>query len=162
MSRHAIQSHCRALEIPYLVHFTRVANLPSIMEHGLYPIDRVHEIGVEPEINDQYRLDGHLDGTSVSIAFPNCQMFYKYRMDDESVEWAVLVLKRSILWRLECAFCRHNAADSRISSLLLDELTDEGTFRGMFDEIDGLPTRAEQKLKPYDPTDVQAEVLVLE
>lgn len=161
--RRAIQDFATELEIPNcLFHFTRAVNLPSIMEHGLYPIARVDEIGVEPEINDQHRLDGRLNGTSISIAHPNCQMFYRYRMDDESVDWAVLVLKRSILWQKECAFCLHNAADSRISRLPLEVLTTPAAFRGMYAEIDGGTSREDQKLKPYDPTDVQAEVLVFD
>lgn len=162
MPRQAIREFATELEIPYLLHFTRAVNLPSIMEHGLYPIGRIDDIGASPEINDQIRLDGRLDGTSISIAHPNCQMLYKYRMDDESVDWAVLVLKRSVLWQKECAFCRHNAADTRISRRPLEALTTEAAFRGMFDEIDGWTSREEQKLKVYDPTDVQAEVMVFD
>jgi len=160
MPRQAICQFATELEIPYLLHFTRAVNLPSIMEHGIYPIARVDEIDAEPQINDQHRLDGRLNGISISIAHPNCQMLYKYRMDDESVDWAMLVLKRSTLWQKECAFCRHNAADARISRQPIEALTTEAAFRGMFDEIDGVTSRAEQKLKVYDPTDVQAEVMV--
>ncbi len=162
MPRQAIRQFANELEIPYLLHFTRAVNLPSIIEHGIYPIARVDEIDAEPQINDQHRLDGRLNGTSISIAHPNCQMLYKYRMDDESVDWAVLVLKRSVLWQKECAFCRHNAADARISRQQLEALTTEAAFRGMFDEIDGWTSREEQKLKVYDPTDVQAEVMVFD
>lgn len=32
----------------------------------------------------------------------------------------------------------------------------------MYDEIEGIPTREEQSLKVFDPTDVQAEVLVFD
>ncbi len=162
MPRQAIREFVIELDIPYLLHFTRAANLPSIIEHGLYPISRIDDIGAKPEINDQKRLDGRLDGTSISIAHPNCLMLHKYRLDDESVDWAVLVLKRSVLWQKQCAFCQHNAADKRISRLSLEDLTTEAAFRGMFDEIDGLTSREEQKLKVYDPTDVQAEVMVFD
>jgi hypothetical protein len=162
MTRQAIKNFAIELEIPYLVHFTRVTNLPSIMEHGIYPIAQILEIGDQPEINDQLRLDDRLNGTSISIAHPNCQMLYKYRMQDESVDWAVLVLKKSILWQKECAFCRHNAADTRISQQPIEALTTEVAFRGMFDEIDGFTSREEQKLKVCDPTDVQAEVMVFD
>jgi hypothetical protein len=162
MPREAIRQFANEIEIPYLLHFTRAANLRSIMEHGIYPIARVHEINAKPQINDQHRLDGRLNGTSISIAHPNCQMLFKYRMADESVDWAVLVLKRSVLWQKECAFCHHNAADARISQQPLGALTTEAAFRGMFDEIVGCSPRSEQRLKPYDPTDVQAEVMVFD
>lgn len=162
MSQAPIKKLASQLQIPFLVHFTRAENLPSIMQHGLYPIARIGEIGVRPQINDEVRLDGRRAGTSVSIAFPNCLMFYRYRRDYESVAWVVLGLKPEILWEKRCAFCCHNAADARISRLPLEALTTEASFRGMFDEIDECKTREEQRLKPFDPTDVQAEVMVLD
>ncbi|QLI80273.1 DUF4433 domain-containing protein [Chitinibacter fontanus] len=162
MLRQTIQAHAKEFQIPYLLHFTRTTNLPSIISHGLYPIARVSEIGASPAINDLYRFDGHNNSTSVSIGFPNCQMFYKYRKVDAAVDWAILVLNPSIIWAKPCAFCRHNAADVRISTQPLANLMTPQAFTQMYSEIEGLPTREEQKLKAYDPTDVQAELLVFD
>ena len=145
MPRQAIQAHATAIQVPYLLHFTRAVNLPTIMAHGLYPIGRAHEVGAAPAINDQYRFDGHRNSTSVSIGFPNCQMLYKYRMADAAVDWSILVLHPSILWAKNCAFCRHNAADGRISGQLLANLMTPQAFQGMYEEIEGLTTREEQK-----------------
>lgn len=162
MPRQVIQNHATVIQAPYLLHFTRALNLPSITAHGLYPIDRVHEIGARPHINDQYRWDGHRNSTSVSIGFPNCKMLYKYRLEDATVDWVILVLSPSILWVKNCAFCRYNAADGRISRQPLLSLMSPPSFVGMYDEIEGLPSRLEQRLKSFDPTDVQAEILVFD
>lgn len=162
MSKAVIKGVAEQLEIPYLVHFTRAANLATILRCGIYPVDRVHEIGVNPEINDDLRLDGHRDGTSLSIAHPNCQMFYKYQKEDESVEWVILLIDPSILWVKDCAFCKHNAADARISYLPLADLKTPQAFQSLYEELDSCLPRAEQCLKKYDPTDVQAEVLVFD
>lgn len=162
MSNRSIKQLVDGFEIPYLLHFTRASNLASILKHGIYPVAQVHRIGASPQRNDQYRLDGHLNATSVSIAHPNCQMLYKYRMLDTSVDWAILLLNPSVLWQKDCAFCRHNAADSRISRLPIRSLMTEDALRGMFQEIDGLAPREEQRLLIYDPTDVQAEVMVFD
>lgn len=162
MPRQAIQTHTQILEIPYLVHFTRAANLPSIIEHGLYPISRKAERGINPQINDQMRLDGHLDGTSLSISFPNYRMFYKYRQDNPGVEWVVLGIDPSVLWQKNCAFCCHNAADTRISRQPLQDLQTASAMQGMFFEIEGITSRQEQRLKSFDPTDGQAEVMVFD
>lgn len=162
MPKQAIQAHAEDVQVPYLLHFTRVTNLPSIMAHGLYPIGSVREIGATPAINDQYRFDGHRNSTSVSIGFPNCQMLYKYRMADAAVDWAILILYPTILWAKNCAFCRHNAADARISGQPLPHLMMPQAFMSMYEESEGLLSRGEQKLKPFDPTDVQAEVLVFD
>jgi hypothetical protein len=162
MPGQAIQAHATEIAVPYLVHFTRAVNLPSILTQGLYPIGRACEIGANPQINDEYRLDGHRNSTSVSIAFPNCQMFYKYRMDEPQVEWAIFALDPAILWTKDCAFCCHNAADGRISSQTIGSLKTLEAFKGMYEELDGVPARKEQNLKSFDPTDVQAEVLVFD
>ncbi|UXN57792.1 DUF4433 domain-containing protein [Phyllobacterium zundukense] len=162
MSKQAIQAHAQMIKVPYLLHFTRASNLPAIMQHGLYPMSRVAEIEITPEINDELRLDGHLDGVSLSIAFPNYRMFWKCRQDNEGVEWAVLAVNPSVLWLKDCAFCRHNAADARMSCQPLEQLKTTEAFAGLFEEIEGLQTRVEQRLKPFDPTDGQAEVLVFD
>lgn len=162
MPRQAIQTHATEIKVPFLLHFTRAANLPSIMQHGLYPVSRADEIGAAPQINDELRLDGHRDGTSLSIAFPNYRMFWKYRQDNEGVEWVVLAIHPSVLWLKDCAFCRHNAADARISCQPLQQLKTAAAFTGMFDEVEGIQSRQEQRLKTFDPTDGQAEVLVFD
>lgn len=162
MSQHIIESYAKEIGIPYLLHFTRAVNLPSIMKHGIYPVSRAHEVGAVPAINDNYRLDGHSDSTSLSIGFPNCQMLYKYRKLDATVDWVILVLHPSILWKKNCAFCCHNAADGRISSQPLTNLMTPQAFSGMYQELTDIPSREEQKLKTYDPSDVQAEVLVFD
>lgn len=65
-----------------------------------------------------------------------------------------------MLWELDCLFCKHNAADARISCLPEALLRSADAFRSMYDEHIGLQSRAEQKLRAYDPTDLQAEVLI--
>ncbi|MCR3891448.1 DUF4433 domain-containing protein [Aeromonas caviae] len=162
MKQQTIENYAKERAIPYLLHFTRAINLPSIMTHGIYPVGRAHEVDAAPVINDNYRFDGHSDSTSLSIGFPNCQMLYKYRMSDVTVDWVILVLPPSILWTKNCAFCYHNAADGRISTQPLTNLMTPRAFAGMYQDIAGIPSREEQRLKIYDPSDVQAEVLVFD
>jgi hypothetical protein len=162
MSRQAIRTHATALKVPFLMHFTRATNLPSIMLHGLYAMAHIAMIGANPQIYVELRLDGHLDGTSLSIGFPNHRMFYKYRQENAGVEWAVLAIDASVLWSKDCAFCRYNAADARISGQPMEVLKTVDTFIGMFDEIEGHTPRQEQRLRTYDPTDSQAEVMVFD
>lgn len=149
-------------QVPYLVHFTRAENLRSIITNGIYPLSRVNEVCRAPKINDTLRLDGRPDGISLSVAFPNSKMLYKYRMENKRSEWVILMLHTSILLSKNCAFCKHNAADARISKQPIELLKTSLSFLGMFDEIQGLTSRAEQNLNSFDPTDVQAEVLVFD
>jgi hypothetical protein len=155
-----IEDYANHLQVPFLVHFTQAQNLPSILEHGIIPVAYRDNFVLQPTVNDPERHDGYPNATCTSIAFPNYRMFYHLRMAIANSEWAVLSLDRSILWAKCCAFCRHNAADARISAQPLEDLMTLAAFQGMYDPIVGDVSRLEQRLRPFDPTDVQAEVLV--
>ncbi len=147
--------------IPFLVHFTRTRNIPSIMANGIVPVDQLNNGGLQAEINDDLRLDGHLDAVSTSIAFPNSKMLWKLRQENHGVNWVVLLIFNSVLWQKDCAFCKFNAADIRISSMEVKSLKNVNSLSSMYDPIAGVDRTAE-KLKEFDPTDVQAEVLVFD
>ncbi|EJV4018820.1 DUF4433 domain-containing protein, partial [Salmonella enterica] len=99
------------------------------------PVTEVGDLNITPEINDELRLDGHRDSTSLSIAFPNYRMFYRYRMDNPSIEWVVLGIHPSILWRNDCAYCCHNAADARISAQSLAQLKTLEAFEACLQKL---------------------------
>ena len=171
MSAEEIRQFASELKIPYLLHFTFAENLPSILKYGIYPVARMDELNITPKRNDQDRLDNRLYAISTSIAHPNHKMFFSCRKQDISVDWVVLVLNRSILWNKQCAFFRHNAADNLSNSQPLEECIKFSAFKEMFNDINDndelksgekLKSRKEQNLKSYDPTDVQAEVMVLD
>lgn len=155
-----IKARVEEIELPYLVHFTRVENLPSIMKHGICPVATMNEQHVPYAANDRLRLEGHPDASSFSIAHPNDKMFASYRWKNPEQKWVVLVLDRSVLWNLNAAFCKHNAADARIRRGDLGDLKTESAFDAMFIPLNGLPVREGDSLNPYDPTDVQAEILI--
>lgn len=154
-----IRTLAEKFKIPHLVHFTRCDNLSSILQHGLRSVSGCHLDSIRAIRNDGMRLDGHLDGISLSVTFPNFRMFYKYRQLDTSADWAVLLLKPEVLWELDCGFYRHNAADSRMRHLSTKEMTTVDAFQAMF-ETSGTPR--ELWLRACDPTDSQAEVMVFD
>ncbi|HHX8355460.1 DUF4433 domain-containing protein [Vibrio sp. Vb0937] len=157
-NKEEIKKFAQELKIPYLLHFTHISNLESILKWGLESRKKVDEDYENVITNDQGRYDGRADTISLSIAHPNDKMFFKYRESDQ--DWCVLGLDPSVLWELDCLFCKHNAADGLISHLDDDTLSKVSSFKGMYDEVNWLPSREEQSLLGYDPTDVQAEVLV--
>ncbi|NMZ47049.1 DarT ssDNA thymidine ADP-ribosyltransferase family protein [Pseudomonas oryzihabitans] len=162
MLKKDVQNYAETLQVPFLVHFTRAQNLDRIMRHGLCPSSELKRLGIVPDCNDELKLDGRGGGISTSIAFPNCKMFYKYRESCPGTDWAVIVLKNSILWSKDCAFFRHNAADALMSRLDIDDLKSLSAFEKMYESVDWLDSRDDQCLLPYDPTDVQAEVMFFE
>lgn len=160
--RREIEAASTALHIPLLAHFTRARNLASIMERGLCSVAKAWDTGIEPHVNDVLRLDGRPEAISLSIAFPNYKMFYSYRQTSPADDWVVLLIDPAVLWEKNCGFCQRNAADHRIRDLPLPDIMNAGAFRGMFDTVEGVATRQEQRLMQFDPTDPQAEVLVFQ
>ena len=146
--------------VPYLTHFTEVSNLPSILQKGIHSRGVLDQSGQAFSFNDQLRLDGRRMGISLSVGFPNYKMFYKYRIQDVQKKWAVIRVDPSVLWENDCLFFPNNAADGKMINLKDNVLKGEEAFELMYIETVGKVTRDKKLLKPYDPTDPQAEVMV--
>ena len=157
-----IRKFAKSRGVPLLLHFTKADNIASIMEHGIVPVETSACLGIAALINDPYRHDRQRDATCVSIGFPNHRMFFKYRQDDEAVDWAVLAIKARVLWEKPCAFCQRNAADGLVTAIPIEDRMTLEAFTAMYEEIAGERSREEQKLKSFDPTHDQAEVLVFD
>ncbi len=154
-----IRTEAEKIGIPHLIHFTRCENLESILRHGLLSVASCKAKRLTPFRNDTKRFDGQLNGVSLSVAFPNYKMFYKYRMLNESSDWVVLILSKNILWEKECGFYRCNAAASCMLQEPRARMTTLDAFQEMFRTIGG---PRDPCLRQYDPTDPQAEVMVYE
>ncbi|WP_323886387.1 DarT ssDNA thymidine ADP-ribosyltransferase family protein [Aeromonas allosaccharophila] len=160
-----IESIATDLEIPFLLHFTQATNLASILHHGIYSRGKAQDVGITSNINDNLRLDNRLNGTSLSIAYPNAKMFYKYRLENPNTDWIVLAIAPSVLWEKDCVFCKKNAATKLIRGMPNSQLKTSQAFQSMFDDDVGIhneSSRVKQNLYPCDPTDVQAEILVFD
>ncbi len=151
----AIRNIVKERAIPHLTHFTRAENLQSILQHGLLSRAMAQSTGVDQPKTDGLRLDRRLDRISTSIAFPNFSMFYKYRAEDADCQWVVLLLKKEILWTLDCVFTTHNAADARVLHMDEEDLRGAAALERLF-----VSSPRPDYLRPCDPTDPQAEVMV--
>lgn len=158
----AIQAIVTAKNIPYLVHFTRVENLPFILQHGLQPRSVIDDaqnnvnnilFGRNTVVNDGYRVDYKRDYNCLSISFPNWRMFWGCRQSFGG-NWVVLLLDRKILWEKECLFYPTNAASGSVSSLPIHNFNNAIALENMFGG------QRYQNMYDHDPTDVQAEVMV--
>lgn len=155
-----IQEAVQELGVEKLYHFTRASNLESILEFGILSVFDLENNEMPHDRNDIYRHDKRPTGISTSISFPNSRMFYKYRMIAPGECWVVLEIDPSILYELDCLFCRHNAADKRISQLSDSDLRQSSALKSMFSDEENFPRSP--SLRDDDPTDEQAEVLVME
>jgi len=151
--------------IKSLVHFTKVGNIPTILEHGLLGRKTIEKNNINAEFNDKYRFENVTDAICVSISFPNYRMFYSLQHRFNEDDWAVIRLDPKILWEMPCAFYFRNAAANpqykksknhfRTHMTLMDLQT-------MFGEPSPNIKRERLGIPDNYTTDPQAEVLVLE
>lgn len=155
--------------IKHLVHFTRASNICSIFEHGLIPRQALQkQLGRQAgsvKVNDPYRYDNCLDANCLSISFPNYRMFYRYQKARPFTQWAVLLIRAEVLWKMDCAFCKTNAASANISSTPVEELKSSSTLAELFGDYEDESlsiARSSLSIPDYFATNPQAEVLVFD
>lgn len=152
-----IRDVAHARQIPFLVHFTPLNNVRSIIEHGLMSKSNLQNKNLEHICTDNSRGDGWLDWISLSIAFPNYKMLTRKRKDmPKSLVggWAIVRLQPRVLWELNCKFMITNAANSSYWFYRSAEQSSPESFELMFAH-----TNERQHIPYYFTTDPQAEVM---
>ena len=162
-----IKSIARDRKIDVLCHFTRLENLPGILQRGLLSRAALEKRNMDFYATDSERRDGCEDAICISVSFPNYRMFYGKRKEFltrhqiKDSHWVVLLLDARLLWELECAFCQQNASsDSERYFPRQDKRQPEALERMFFDFAD--IRRLDLNLPRNFPTNPQAEVLVFE
>ncbi len=154
-----IQEYVAERGISHLLHFTREANLASILESGLLRRDLLAP-GPGVIFNDELRLDG-TSAVCLSISFPNYKLFCRLRNSNPDEKWVVIGVHPSVLWMLRCAFCTSNAASSAVTDINIEQRMGLGALQAMYGDWED-KTRASLGLASSFPTNPQAEVLVLD
>lgn len=148
--------------INHLVHFTCADNIESILENGLLTRECLEYEEMEFDFNDEYRIDEVRDSVSLSVTSPNYKMFYPIRLTHPEKEWVVLKLDAIKVLQLDCAFCYTNAASSEINYIPIDQRRTYEAYLSLFDEEHTEYSRKQLNLSDDEPTNPQAEILVLE
>lgn len=164
--REKIKQILEKREITYLFHFTRLENLDSILENGLYSHAYLCQNEIQSVILDNVRADNARNGICLSVSFPNNIMFYSHRMRFGG-NWVVVVLKAQLLYEItnrEIVFFDTNAAFKKFRNMDINSLRSSQALESLFLEPvennrDGQLYR-HSSLLPKDPTDVQAEIMV--
>lgn len=161
---------CKAIlekrKIKYLVHFTNIKNLQSILENSLCPVSYLKTNKINYINNDTQRLDKKLDCISLSIEYPNSYMLKTYMNKNR---FCLLILNaQKVLLYNNCTkyylYC--NAARNDASQWLETEVLSRDCYiENMFMEHNPDTrehcqySRSEKGIKDYLPTNVQAEIL---
>ena len=151
----------RERSVRFLVHFTHVDNLPSIMKKGILPRSKIKEKGV---FSDDMRLDGNGEFGCFSLSYPNYLMLYQKRRKSPC-QYIILIIDIEALSEIEeedILFFPGNAARSDMREKgghgtgAIEAMFAENTF-----SKDGIEIcRKEQRLESQYTTDPQAEVQI--
>jgi hypothetical protein len=114
--------------IRQLLHFTAVENIPSIAKHGLLSVERCELKGIASARNDDLRLDGRLDGISLSISRTNKALLHRFRERHPGRDYAVLTIDPGVIYARRAAFFRLNAAKGLYRQFHEADLSDANAF----------------------------------
>jgi len=155
-------------DIKYLVHFTNLNNLESIIKNGILSKKLLEDKKIVYYNTDEMRLDNQLDYISTSITFPNYKMFCKKREEIKLQDWIILKIDSQIIIdKLDSLFLEHNSSDKEIRGLILQKkeyFMSNKALKNLFNDyvyIKGIKrTRENSLISPNMTTNPQAEVMI--
>lgn len=146
--------------IKFVLHFTSVGNLSSILKNGLLSRIQLVSKNISYQFNDDKRYDGCLDSVCCSVSFPNSILFSVFRRLNYGKTWVVIALDPSVLWEKTCYFCASNAAKREMSNLIRYRTT-SSDFKKMFGKsVEGRVRNFACEIDDSYPTNPKAEVVI--
>lgn len=154
-----VDSIVKDRNIEFLLHFTSISNLSSILANGLLPRQALDELLMPYRHNDDQRLDGFKEASSLSISFPNSFMLSTKRGQNHDDYFCIVAIDPAVLRELPCLFYPSNAAGRGHSTNtdLEPHIGAKGLLR-MFEG--GESIRDKYSVPRSFTTNTQAEVLV--
>jgi hypothetical protein len=146
--------------IKYLCHFTRAENILTILANGIIPRSEVDRKNLPHLVNDALRLENFKEASCFSIGFPNYKMLYKLRMQNQTAQWAIVIVKRKVLLDKTCYFFKENAAKTEMREGGLQSKRGVKALEELYKEWPGKPSRKQLKIAKEWPTNPQAEVMI--
>lgn len=157
-----IRAHALRRGITRLCHFTPSRNLAHIARDSRGILASRHLQNDETAIfnpTDKERMDGYPDHVCCSIQYPNAWYFRMARGKERLfLDWVVLLIDSSYLWRASTKFCARNAAAGYGRGVRSGAAAFDALFAP---SVEGVRTyRRGPKHPNFLPTDEQAEVLI--
>jgi hypothetical protein len=158
-----IYSLARSRKITSLYHFSPIANLASILKHGLLSRADLAQADLPFLRTDSRRLDRQSSAISVSIHSIQRRMFARL-LSETSAPFVIFEVEAAVLWTHPCHFCWVNASSSEIihhSGFIGGPWALNRMFADQpLGDVDGRTYREAQARHDNQPTNNDAEVQV--
>ena len=155
--REQLQAMVQKRGIRRLCHFSPADSLPSIItDRRILSRRRLLSYNPKSLINDQQRLDGHVNHVCASIEYPNLYVLneFRQRYSSRTPYWLVFLIEPPVLYNEGVLFAPQNAARALGSEARSGCRAFEALFRRE------MPV--DERFDDRVTTDIQAEVLVPE
>ena len=119
-------------QVKYLVHFTPMANLQSILRYGILPRTEIERRGIDAVTPDVARYDFQTSYSSLSISFPNYRMLFS-KKNNTKCDYVILLIDPAIILTVpltSISYLPHNAASKYIENV--KSYTGEKSVKALF------------------------------
>ena len=158
-----IIDYLKKRNVKYLVHFTQIDNLLSILNNGIIPKLYLERNDINYKINDSNRYDEMEFGSCFTFSFPNYRMLYKIRKECDNRKYVILLINISVISSIKynhIAFFPTNVANSKYKDRF-HEFHGINAVKSMFSdnqyENNKIPRFVSQSYYTSDP---QAEIVI--
>jgi hypothetical protein len=158
--RYKLVGELNRRKIKNLFHFTHVDNLESIFKFGLKPKAVLSDESINFIETDNERLDGITQSISFSLEYPN-EWLLRHKIRQFGTKFVVLQLPASLLLTHPFLAFPGNAAGGAFLEHRLDNPNEYIGLRGVQNMFLSPHVRNLNNLESNQPTDIQAEILLL-
>jgi hypothetical protein len=158
--RYRVVGELNRRKIKHLYHFTHIDNLESILRFGLRPKTILNDEGISFVETDPDRLDEITQSVSFSLEYPN-EWLLKSKIKSFGNKFVMLQLPASLLLSHPFLAFPGNAAGGVFRDHRISNPSEYIGLRGIQNMFLSPHVRNLNKLESNEPTDIQAEVLIL-
>ena len=148
--------------ISRLFHFTSIHNLESIIRNGFLGRDSLREKNLDFKPSDNYREEPLIDGVCFSLSRPNTYMAARKILSGQELILLELTGVDRILTNYNFVVSPGNFGSSLLKKKIMSWPEDFVGARGLLNLFKAQEIREKYSLPLYEPTDPQAEIVVLE
>ena len=157
-----IPGYLSVQNISRLFHFTSIHNLESIVTNGFLGRDSLRESDLTFTPSDNYREEPLIDGVCFSLSRPNTYMAARKILSGQELILLELAGVDQILTNYNFVVSPGNFGSSSLKKKIMSWPEEFVGAQGLLNLFKAQEIREKYSIPSYEPTDPQAEIIILE